>query len=426
MFKFIHAADIHLDSPLLRLGQYDDAPAEVLRTATRQAVTRLVDLAIEEKVDFLADRRRPLRRRLGRRPHGPVHGQADESFRAAGIPVFVIAGNHDAASRMTQHVPLPENVVFFPHRKPETRRIEALNVAIHGQSFGKQAGDREPGQELSGAASLAISTSACCTPASTGAKGMPITPRARPTTCDPRATTTGPSATSINVRSSRPNLSSRFPAICKVDTFGKRGPKAPFWSRSTRDKTHAEFRRAGRRPLGTTPARRLSRFRRRRTARPGPRRLEPPARRQPRPAARRARGGGRRIRVPRTAHGAAREMGSRPPRDRARCRRQRDLDREGQAPHRPAPSEAILDVSDGPLAEVAQLVASYLTDDGALDELAAELKDLRDKLPAELHQGADALGIESRDWLRAIVNGIEPLLHERLGRRAAVSSGDAS
>lgn len=51
--KFIHAADIHLDSPLAGLAAYKDAPADRLRTVTRDAFTRLVDLAIEEAVDFM-------------------------------------------------------------------------------------------------------------------------------------------------------------------------------------------------------------------------------------------------------------------------------------------------------------------------------------------------------------------------------------
>ena len=51
--KFIHTADIHLDSPLRGLSAYDDAPAERLRTATREAFQNLVSLAVEERVDFV-------------------------------------------------------------------------------------------------------------------------------------------------------------------------------------------------------------------------------------------------------------------------------------------------------------------------------------------------------------------------------------
>ena len=54
VLKFIHTADIHLDSPLSGLAAYKDAPADLLRTVTRDALARLVDEAIEEAVDFMA------------------------------------------------------------------------------------------------------------------------------------------------------------------------------------------------------------------------------------------------------------------------------------------------------------------------------------------------------------------------------------
>jgi DNA repair exonuclease SbcCD nuclease subunit len=139
MLKFIHAADIHLDSPLLRLGQYDDAPTDLLRTATRLAVERLVDLAISERVAFLAIA-------------GDLYdGDWDDirtgffmvkqfgRLKTAGIPVYVIAGNHDAASKMTKRIPFPDNVRFLNHRRPETVKLDSLRVAIHGQGFGSQA-----------------------------------------------------------------------------------------------------------------------------------------------------------------------------------------------------------------------------------------------------------------------------------------------
>ena len=53
MFSFIHAADIHLDSPLLRLERYEGAPVAELRQATRRALENLVGLAISEEVAFV-------------------------------------------------------------------------------------------------------------------------------------------------------------------------------------------------------------------------------------------------------------------------------------------------------------------------------------------------------------------------------------
>ena len=53
MFRFIHAADVHLDSPLQGLEVHEGAPVELLRGATRRALENLVQLAIEENINFL-------------------------------------------------------------------------------------------------------------------------------------------------------------------------------------------------------------------------------------------------------------------------------------------------------------------------------------------------------------------------------------
>lgn len=52
-FTFIHAADIHLDSPLRGLEKYEGAPVEEIRNATREALVNLVNLAIDKEVAFL-------------------------------------------------------------------------------------------------------------------------------------------------------------------------------------------------------------------------------------------------------------------------------------------------------------------------------------------------------------------------------------
>ena len=54
---------------------------------------------------------------------------------AAGVPVFLLHGNHDAESQITRRLVLPENVRTFSARRPETFELEELGVACHGQSF---------------------------------------------------------------------------------------------------------------------------------------------------------------------------------------------------------------------------------------------------------------------------------------------------
>ena len=57
----------------------------------------------------------------------------------AGIPVFLLAGNHDAESVITRSVPWPPNVRLFGTKRPETHTLADLRVAIHGQSFATPA-----------------------------------------------------------------------------------------------------------------------------------------------------------------------------------------------------------------------------------------------------------------------------------------------
>ena len=133
--KFIHAADIHLDSPLNGLTAYPDAPAAQLRNATRGAFTALVDRAIEEEVDFLVIAGDLYDGSWRDYNTGIFFCKEMGRLKRAGILVFVLFGNHDAESEMTRKLDLPDNVRRFSSSKPETFRIETLAVALHGQSF---------------------------------------------------------------------------------------------------------------------------------------------------------------------------------------------------------------------------------------------------------------------------------------------------
>ena len=53
MFKFLHTADIHVDSPLQSRERYEGEPVEELRLATRRALENLVEVAVEEHVAFV-------------------------------------------------------------------------------------------------------------------------------------------------------------------------------------------------------------------------------------------------------------------------------------------------------------------------------------------------------------------------------------
>lgn len=134
-FRFIHTADVHLDSPLKGLAKHEGSAADSIRTATRAALHQLVGLAIEEQVSFLiiagdlydGDWRDYRTGLYFVSEMGRLH--------SSGIPVYLLYGNHDARSQITRRLTMPENVHVFGSRRPQSFAIDGLNVVLHGQSF---------------------------------------------------------------------------------------------------------------------------------------------------------------------------------------------------------------------------------------------------------------------------------------------------
>ncbi len=138
MFKFLHAADVHLDSPLRGLSRYESAPAESIRNACRRAFENLVDLAIEEKVAFVLLAGDLYDGDWKDYSTGIFLSQQMGRLGQHNILVFTVAGNHDAANKMTKALDTPTNMTILSSRKVETIKIDDLAVAIHGRSFGTQ------------------------------------------------------------------------------------------------------------------------------------------------------------------------------------------------------------------------------------------------------------------------------------------------
>ena len=133
-FRFLHAADIHLDSPLKGLAGQDGNAAERVRTATREALDQLVSLTIEEQVDFLIIAGDLYDGDWRDYKTGLFFAGQMGRLNASNVPVYLLHGNHDAESQITRRLDLPDNVDVFGTRKPETFALEHL-VALHGQSF---------------------------------------------------------------------------------------------------------------------------------------------------------------------------------------------------------------------------------------------------------------------------------------------------
>ena len=139
MIRFIHAADAHIDSPLKGLEAHDGAPVDVLRGATRRAFENLIQLAIDENIDFLLI--------AGDLFDGDWRDYSTGLFfrgqmvrlREKGIPVYLIAGNHDAASVISKKLSLPEKVYVFSTRTTESVEVAGHPVVIHGRGFPNRA-----------------------------------------------------------------------------------------------------------------------------------------------------------------------------------------------------------------------------------------------------------------------------------------------
>lgn len=137
--KFIHTADIHLDSPLHRLAAYEGMPVEEIRQASRRALENLIELALNESVDFVLIAGDLFDGDWKDYNTGLYFIRQIRRLNDTNIHVFIVSGNHDAAGQVTKTLPYPANTHVFSTRKPETKTVDALKLAIHGQSFSKPA-----------------------------------------------------------------------------------------------------------------------------------------------------------------------------------------------------------------------------------------------------------------------------------------------
>ncbi len=145
-YTFLHTADIHLDSPLQGLERYEGAPVDEVRSAARRALVNLVDHAIHEGVAFVLIAGDVYDGDWRDYNTGLFFAAQMTRLREAQIRVFLISGNHDAASQISKSLRLPENVHCFSTDMPETVVLENLGVAIHGQGFASARVDRDLAQ----------------------------------------------------------------------------------------------------------------------------------------------------------------------------------------------------------------------------------------------------------------------------------------
>lgn len=133
--KIIHAADLHLDSPLRGLAHYEGAPTEDVRLATRRAFAALIDRCLAEHVAYLLI--------AGDLYDGDFKDYATALYfvqqvarlREINTQVIWLRGNHDAANRMTRHLQVADHVHELSIEQAQSLIFEGDGIAVHGQGY---------------------------------------------------------------------------------------------------------------------------------------------------------------------------------------------------------------------------------------------------------------------------------------------------
>ncbi|MDE1548374.1 metallophosphoesterase family protein [Jeotgalibaca caeni] len=139
MIRFIHTADLHIDSPFKGLKQVHPVLFESIYHSTFDSFHRIVSVAIESEVDFLLI-------------SGDIYDEENQSVKAqaffrkemkrleeVSIPVYLLHGNHDFMGRETEtlRIQMPKNVHIFGV-EPETKEFISTSnekVALTGFSY---------------------------------------------------------------------------------------------------------------------------------------------------------------------------------------------------------------------------------------------------------------------------------------------------
>jgi DNA repair exonuclease SbcCD nuclease subunit len=137
--KFVHAADLHLDSPLRGLARYAGAPVDEMRMASRRALENLIELCLHERAQLLLIAGDVYDGDWRDYSTGLFFSTQLARLREAGVQVVLVRGNHDAASQITRHVRLPDNVRELAVHEAETVCFDELGLAVHGRGFATRA-----------------------------------------------------------------------------------------------------------------------------------------------------------------------------------------------------------------------------------------------------------------------------------------------
>ncbi len=139
--KFVHTADLHLDTPFKGLSVWNSDLAAKLKDATFKSFRRIIDLCIEQKADFLII-------------SGDIFDSENKSLAAQlkfvsglkrlsenGIAAYFVCGNHDPLKSWLDTIVLPDKAFRFGSSKGQFHTFskgDDVIADIHGISFNEK------------------------------------------------------------------------------------------------------------------------------------------------------------------------------------------------------------------------------------------------------------------------------------------------
>ncbi|MBT7789968.1 MAG: DNA repair exonuclease [Calditrichaeota bacterium] len=128
--KFIHCADLHIDTPFKGIGSIDQELKDILYNSTFKSFQNIVQIAIDNEVHAVIIA-------------GDIYDGADKSLKAqlkfrdellrlseAGIQSFIVAGNHDPLDGWAASIEWPDLVHLFSGKK-----VEKIPLVIDGETI---------------------------------------------------------------------------------------------------------------------------------------------------------------------------------------------------------------------------------------------------------------------------------------------------
>lgn len=139
MIRFLHAADLHLDTPFKGMAHLPNTHYKAVQESTFTAFSNFIDYAVDTQPDFIVivgdlydGEHRSLRAQL-------IFQEGMKRLHQIGVPVFITYGNHDHLSGRWTRFDLPDNVHLFSSEVEEkTLIIRGETIHLYGFSYAER------------------------------------------------------------------------------------------------------------------------------------------------------------------------------------------------------------------------------------------------------------------------------------------------